>query len=228
MFRRSMAAVAAVAVVSFAAPASAAILVIEAIGTFSGTDTNDVLGLGGGQLSDVAFTLNFAFDVGNAVRFLDGENDTAAGGADYAAPLLSAMYLTLGDRSFTHYGDQQDLAIQGPLVVQQWTHESTGHWIYIGAAYDVPTIVGDLTAPPSGNLCLTATCYGFVNFGASLGLGGALTPTSYTVSYDADASLPPLPGAIPEPSTWALMIAGFGLAGAALRRRAVAGAATTA
>ncbi|PZQ42179.1 MAG: hypothetical protein DI570_29865, partial [Phenylobacterium zucineum] len=26
-------------------------------------------------------------------------------------------------------------------------------------------------------------------------------------------------GAIPEPGTWALMIAGFGLAGAALRRR---------
>src|SRR5687767_9962126 len=30
-----------------------------------------------------------------------------------------------------------------------------------------------------------------------------------------------LPAAIPEPGTWALMIAGFGLAGAALRRRSV-------
>lgn len=30
------------------------------------------------------------------------------------------------------------------------------------------------------------------------------------------------PGAVPEPSTWALMIGGFGLAGAALRRRRVA------
>jgi hypothetical protein len=30
------------------------------------------------------------------------------------------------------------------------------------------------------------------------------------------------PGGVPEPATWALMIAGFGLAGAALRRRAIA------
>jgi hypothetical protein len=29
-------------------------------------------------------------------------------------------------------------------------------------------------------------------------------------------------GGVPEPATWALMIAGYGLAGAALRRRAVA------
>jgi len=29
------------------------------------------------------------------------------------------------------------------------------------------------------------------------------------------------PGAVPEPATWALMIAGFGLVGAALRRRPV-------
>jgi len=30
---------------------------------------------------------------------------------------------------------------------------------------------------------------------------------------------PPPSGGVPEPASWALMIAGFGLAGAALRRR---------
>jgi hypothetical protein len=34
---------------------------------------------------------------------------------------------------------------------------------------------------------------------------------------------PDVPAPVPEPSVWALMIAGFGLAGAALRRRAVIG-----
>ena len=37
--------------------------------------------------------------------------------------------------------------------------------------------------------------------------------------YDADTPLPG-GGAVPEPATWALLIAGFGLAGSALRRRA--------
>ena len=38
---------------------------------------------------------------------------------------------------------------------------------------------------------------------------------SLTVTSDPG----PLPGAVPEPSTWAMMILGFGLAGAGLRRR---------
>ncbi|WP_332773442.1 PEPxxWA-CTERM sorting domain-containing protein [Phenylobacterium sp.] len=35
----------------------------------------------------------------------------------------------------------------------------------------------------------------------------------------ADFTLVQLPSAVPEPATWAMMIAGFGLAGSALRRR---------
>jgi hypothetical protein len=36
---------------------------------------------------------------------------------------------------------------------------------------------------------------------------------------DTSGEIPPIPGGIPEPGTWALMIGGFALAGAALRRR---------
>lgn len=35
----------------------------------------------------------------------------------------------------------------------------------------------------------------------------------------AEAAIPPVTAAIPEPVTWAMMIAGFGLVGAAMRRR---------
>ncbi len=38
-------------------------------------------------------------------------------------------------------------------------------------------------------------------------------------AYDVTVNYAGLGGAVPEPATWAMMVAGFGLAGAAMRRR---------
>ncbi|WP_277978683.1 PEPxxWA-CTERM sorting domain-containing protein [Sphingomonas phyllosphaerae] len=46
----------------------------------------------------------------------------------------------------------------------------------------------------------------------------------YTLTYDYT----PFGAAVPEPATWAMMVLGFGLAGAAIRRRRAAGAPATA
>jgi hypothetical protein len=58
---------------------------------------------------------------------------------------------------------------------------------------------------------------------SNLDLTGALINTGGNVQFVSGTSIPTFASfsgpPVPEPSTWALMIAGFGLAGAALRRR---------
>ncbi|RYD20347.1 MAG: PEP-CTERM sorting domain-containing protein, partial [Lysobacteraceae bacterium] len=49
--------------------------------------------------------------------------------------------------------------------------------------------------------------------------GWILTPVKSAVSVDGGALPPPTPGAVPEPGTWAMFLGGFGLMGAAIRRR---------
>ncbi|MBB6505184.1 hypothetical protein F4693_002171 [Sphingomonas endophytica] len=58
-----------------------------------------------------------------------------------------------------------------------------------------------------------------VKLGASCPKGKTLIPTMiYSFKVDADEYVK-LTGAVPEPKTWAMMLAGFGVIGAALRRR---------
>jgi hypothetical protein len=58
----------------------------------------------------------------------------------------------------------------------------------------------------SGNSLLTAA-------------GGLHWDGDLSLAYTYDTAIVPPPTAVPEPATWAMLIAGFGLTGAALRRR---------
>jgi hypothetical protein len=57
--------------------------------------------------------------------------------------------------------------------------------------------------------------------GVSVSDGGTLTSLSGTLTMGTDGTYGyPAAAAVPEPATWAMMIGGFGLIGAASRRRA--------
>jgi hypothetical protein len=86
---------------------------------------------------------------------------------------------------------------------------------------DSETLTGDLSAfLGPGTLSFA---FGIVDTSLPLAVGTASTvrdqnfETVITLTYDSIA-------AVPEPATWGMMIFGFGLAGAALRRRAPAAA----
>lgn len=60
---------------------------------------------------------------------------------------------------------------------------------------------------------------GTVIFAKNFNTGSAPLDATFTYALFSPSSETPNPSAVPEPATWLLMMAGFGLAGFALRRR---------
>lgn len=96
----------------------------------------------------------------------------------------------------------------GPLVYDAnytfYTDENGGGFLNSFTAYFSRQVFGGATSAP----IFYNGSYDLSDFG-----GGPLVGT-LTITDAANA-----PGGVPEPASWALMVAGFGAAGAALRRR---------
>jgi PEP-CTERM motif len=84
------------------------------------------------------------------------------------------------------------------------------------------TSIGQLTTNTSGNAFQEVRLF---NFAVASGLLQANNTVTFTTdggdgySVDYVALLGDVAGAVPEPSTWGMMIAGFGIVGASMRRR---------
>ncbi|WP_394763924.1 PEPxxWA-CTERM sorting domain-containing protein [Phenylobacterium sp.] len=84
-----------------------------------------------------------------------------------------------------------------------------------------PSGAGTLIRNLSGGVSHTVSLYTTGNISNGGGFIGSGTETGQ-FSFAITSSGGPTEGGVPEPASWALMIAGFGLAGAALRRRRTA------
>lgn len=206
MLRTSLVASATAAMLLATGPAAAATyFVATAAGSFV-TDTETLPfeltlalklnGVGGG------------IDLVNMVSFLESGDGSRAMNATF----------TLDGIEYALSGTVQGDARQSASFLEQILVGAGGQFV-IGANSPPVPLPMEAQLPPAGNICETLTCYGSATISAA-GLAGQLSLTSYS-AFISDA-LPSNVAAIPEPATWALMIAGFGLAGAGLRQRRAA------
>lgn len=211
MFRTMAAAcLAACAMLGAAGSAQAAALIYEGSGTFVGE-------LSGAPVSvAVSFQLMHHFDPASVIFDPISEQSYYRGGSVYGQPLLSTGNLIIDDRHMSFTADYYSQILQAHDGVH-YTAGAPGLFsVTVGTNFAPGSLVPDLAAPPSGNLCLIAiSCGGTIYFGE---VNGGLELDNLTVTYH------PWPGntPAPEPTTWALMITGFGGAGAMLRRRRLA------
>lgn len=200
-------------------PASAAVMMATFYGStdFGGHDYAGLFGTPDSSLAYKSMSLTFVYDTARGDRVTTADEDMVAkfGGTN---PILSA--------SITIDGVTLDL----DLPDYGYASSTDNYWTWLSARrtnpanYDNELSAMVIGSGMPGDLETPFTAYGYG--GGSLRLW---SPTSFAESLaETDFNLggvevtyvgPSGPGPVPEPSAWLLMIAGFGLAGAALRAR---------
>ncbi len=148
-------------------------------------------------------TLDFASDPGGAFVFQIGSALTTASGSS-----VSVLHGGAGSGLFWEIGSSATLGtgtvFAGNIIAGQSITLDTGAKILCGRAI---ALNGAVTM--DGNT-ISSDCSG----DGALGSGASDFGSHGYAGLDQAAT-----GGVPEPATWALMIGGFGLAGAGLRRR---------
>jgi hypothetical protein len=238
---------AGVAAISLSATsAQAALIDLTWTGLASG---NDGLGLFGaaGAITGAAYTATYRFDtnVNFNANTTNGTEDVTGGSffnPALASPLISAS-LTINGMSVSLNGlyDSQYFRANGQGQSNVSTlaqRELTGNPApYGGELFQrvfqfTNNVYGGPSLTQPGTFNFTAADnpggnFSYFNRDAMGNLSGpttglSITPTSLVIAA-APVVTPPT-GGVPEPASWAMMITGFGLAGAALRRRRLAAA----
>ena len=220
----TIAAAASAAAIVFAAPAQGAVTVsaingpnlatqIHASTTNSDNDTTVVYGstLSGGNSADVKFTGN------TAVHITDGAGFASITDANNT-PDLRVLTIEL-TKAFTALQFSIQLVDAGSVIIQYALTSNPGVFLTAGGAnpfsqnantlkdYQITATGSDVLAAIRITSCTVAAgCVGGVGSGTGIGLEKQNSVTLAAVSP------------VPEPSTWALMLLGFGGMGVAMRR----------
>lgn len=222
MKRVILAAIAATSVL--ATPAAGAIIITTWTGqVLSGTDDLGFFGEAEADLTGLAFTSTFTFNtaLGASFPLPDGGNMLTGGETTMGGSSPGTATITIG-------GNTLNLGEFGSYVGTfggYWTTFAAGGATienFNGATFQArssPLLPLDMNHATSvSGAC--DTCDGVLN-GPVAPILFAATTLTVDISEDwVNSSVEPGPlGGVPEPTTWALLIGGFGLVGAMLRRR---------
>ena len=236
----------AVAAAAIALIASAPAIAVVKVATYSGTvaygyDYTGVFGTANTDLTGAHWVVSITYDktLGQFQNTVPGESDLSRGGnaTGNGSPIISnKMKINGVTRSVSRgFGSVYTTMAYGALVSHEFYETFTAGNIetangFFMAAYPdvVPTSLDQNFGPVTTT---NGVSYGEIFYYTYDTLSGAQVYQfdAYLdgdVTYSVSDSLPET-GAVPEPASWALMIAGFGLVGATqrrvLRRRKAAG-----
>ena len=227
---RLVAAAAAALILSAAGAAQATSLVFDDFESYGPTSQLNFTGFTSGLIvTDGTVDYVHEPEFGLSTPYGEGLVDLD-GTSNDAGILTTALFnITAGQDvllEFDASGNQRG----GSDTTFQWGFKTPGGLSYTNVFYDVGG--GPVSVQPAFSTGYSVYYSTYVSnapwqhirFGFTAGSSGALRPF---LSVDGGDNVGPLidnfslsaTGGVPEPATWGLMIAGFGLAGGALRRR---------
>lgn len=197
-------------------PATATNWVFEANGILQGgTDTLGIFTSTNTNLFGYAYSVKVVYDITGGARVTNSNEDTLIGGSAFGQPWpVSQATLTIN-------GVTNDLGLGTLAVVANsdqfkyfiFYNMDGGLFNRLEFVFSDPSFVKDLEQQVP--LTSTPVYSGGFNWGPAGGSQGIWSTSPTEISWSAL----PQTAAIPEPANWALLIAGFGLAGAMMRRR---------
>lgn len=214
-----------VAFLAGASPAAAAVKTATYSGTLqSGNDLTGVFGAANTNLAGVSYIATFTYDrnLGGSQSTNPGLFDSSAGGIFYGtgSPMISAS-ITINSITKSFSAGFDDLALTSANPFQQVWHIAQRKVLgadWVQAKFNPLIAAGSLDQDVAPN---AATGTGSFQIYAYDSLTAATTAFATGVFANqaiysvGDASV----AMVPEPASWAMLIAGFGLTGAVMRRR---------
>jgi hypothetical protein len=235
---------AAVAALAFAAaqPAAAAIITVTATGTLSsGFDQSGLFGSPNTDLTGAVFSTVYTYDTANGVYEAYPNSEAVSGGIhqNNTIPSPGSAVITVNGVTATNSGNVGSLLVAGSgnqywaeVIQRSWSdHVTVEDSIDLQGHRPAGTGLFDSWHSDCSPDDMCRGSFYFTNYYYNTNPG---SPAYYLFvdtgqfnvdSIDVVVSGYGGPGAVPEPETWALMIAGFGMAGASLRHRRKASAA---
>jgi hypothetical protein len=229
MVRLGFGGVAAIAMVfGTATPVLAAVKVATYVGTVAaGFDTSGVFGVANTSLVGAVWTAKFTYDRSLSTLNFSGSNyDSSYGGTDYGgpSPIIAATITINGVTRDIPSDTYAEATVSEFYVLNAARRDTTTattvtsyRLVLYGELAGGPTNIEQNFGPVALSNGSGFFAYKLQDIGSGVFTHNAEATFGNITSYQiADA------GAVPEPASWAMLIAGFGLVGATQRRRRAA------